>query len=451
MAVKPKEPKTAMVCAACNEEFTGKKCPECGNTKDNSELATDGIPRQIHSENATFGNAVSLKPTDMALNQEYEMSQNLARGQKQELDDNLRESMVIKSQLKKIELEEKLKEKTRQYAPPPQPQQQAPQLDPQQMQMPNPFQQQGLGPQAMFMNQFMKMTLEDRTEFLDQLSEADPAAMATLSGFFQQQPPMMQQQPMMNPYMQQQMNPYMQMPPPMMQQPQYEQPMPTEDPTTVALTIVDKLHELSAKTQQSASSEDSQVVTLLREELRSVNERLSAMTQNTQNVENEAILIELGELRAQMTSPQEDNSLKNQIHSIKEMVTDLQEIGMMHKPESSNTVEEQIQLSKAHHDFQKEDREMKLEELKLKTQEADKEMKKNLVSGLFSRQLQKSIQPLTETPIGGIPKAPPISTGPMKSVVYKSKKPDVVVGDAVISDAGTIRETRIPVRKDVED
>lgn len=450
MAAKPKEPKTMMVCAVCKEEFTGKKCPQCGNGADNTELAKDGIPRETHSESATFGNAVSLRPTDVALNQEFEMSQELARSQQSELQDNLRESYVIKSQLKKIELEAKLREKTQQFAPPPQPQQQAPPPDPQQMQMPNPFQQQGLGPQAMFMNQFMKMTLEDRTEFLDQLSEADPAAMATLSGFFQQQPQQMMQQPMMNPYMQQMPNQFMQMPPPWMQQPQYEQPMPTEDPTTVALTIVDKLHELSAKTQQGPASEDSQVVALLREELRGVNERLSAMTQEGRNVENEAILMELGELRAQLSNPQADTSLKTQIHSIKEMVTDLQDIGMMHKPESTNTVDEQIRLSEAHHNIQKEDREIEIKEVAMKSEEANRAMKKSLVSGLFNRSLQKSLSPPTETPPGAIPRQPPVSTGPMNSIVYQPQKPDVVI-DEFITDAGVIKETRAPVRKDAEE
>lgn len=450
MAVKEPKSKTSMVCSVCNEEFTGKKCPQCGNAANNTELAKDGIPRDTHSQSATFGSAVSLRPTDVALNQEYEMIQELARSQQSELQDNLRESYVIKSQLKKLELEAQLKEKQQQYAPPPQPQQQAPHLEPQQMQMPNPFQQPGLGPQAMFMNQFMKMTLEDRTEFLDQLSEADPAAMATLSGFFAQQPQPTMQQPMTNPYMQQQMNPYMQMPPQWMQQPQYESQPAVDDPITVALTMVDKLQDMSARSQQSAPSEESQVVSLLREELRAVNERLSAMGQDSRNVENDAILMELGELRAQMGNSNGNDSLKTQIHSIKEMVTDLQDIGMMHKPESTNSVDEQIRLSEAHHNIKKEDREIELKELSLKADEANMSMKKNLVSGLFNRQLQKSLQPPTETSPGAIPQQPPVSTGPMNSVVYEPQKPDVIIGET-ITDAGTIRETRVPVRNDTEE
>ena len=246
------------------------------------------------------------------------------------------------------------------------------------------------------------------------------------------------------------MNPYMQMPPPFMQQPQYEQQMPAEDPTTVALTIVDKLHELSAKTQQGPASEDSQVVALLREELRAVNERLSAIGQESRNVENEAILIEIGELRSQIGNAGGNNDLKTQIHSIKEMVTDLQDIGMMHKPESTNTVDEQIQLSQAHHNIQKEDREMEIKELAMKSEEANRAMKTNLVSGLFNRSLQKSLSPPTEIPPGAIPKQPPVSTGPMNSIVYQPQKPDVII-DEFITDAGVIKETRAPVRKDSEE
>ena len=450
MAVKPKEPKTAMVCAVCKEEFTGKKCPQCGNSADNVELAKDGIPRETHSQSAALGTAVSLKPTDMALNQEYEMVQELARGQQSELQDNLRESYVIKSQLKRLELEEKLREKQQQFAPPPRSQQQAPSPEPQQMQMPNPFQQQGLGPQAMFMNQFMKMTLEDRTEFLDQLAEADPAAMATLSGFFAHQPPQQMQQPMMNPYAPPQMPQYMQMPPPWTQQPQYEPQAAPEDPTTVALTIVDKLHELSAKTQQGPASEDSQVIALLREELRVVNERLSAIGQDNRAVENEAVLMELGELRAQIAAPQGGNSLKDQISDIKSMVIDLQDIGMMHKPESTNTVDEQIRLSEANHSIKKEDREMELKEIELKARDADKEMKKSLVTGLFNRQLQKSLNPPSEAQPGAVPQHNAAFPGSMNSVVRQPPKPDVIV-EEFISDAGVVTETRSPVSKAAEE
>jgi len=86
----------------------------------------------------------------------------------------------------------------------------------------------------------------------------------------------------------------------------------------------------------------------------------------------------------------------------------------------------------------------------MKATEADKEMKKNLVSGLFSRQLQKSIQPPTETPPGAIPQRPAVSTGPMNSVVYQPQKSDVVI-DEFITDAGVIKETRAPVNKDAEE
>lgn len=450
MAAKAKEAKVSMICAVCNEQFTGKKCPQCGNATENVELSPDGIPKQEYAQGAAFGNVANLLPTDIALNQEREMAQQLATNQQQELQDNLRETFLIKSELKKMEFEEKLNQKRVLSAPPPQPQQNIPQPDPQQMQMPNPFQQPGLGPQAMFMNQFMKMTLEDRTEFLDQLAEADPAAMATLSGFFAQQPPAMPQQQMMNPYMQQQMPPYMQMPPPWMQQSQYEPQASADDPISVALTMVDKLHEMSTRTQTGGASEESQVVALLREELRAVNERLSMMTQESRNVENEAILIELGELRAQMSVPRNDTGLKEQISGIKQIVTDLQDIGVMHKPESANSVDEQIRLSEAKHNINKEDRQIELQELSIKADAAKATMNKNLVSGLFSRQLQKSVRGDGESHSTAIPPGRGVSTGPMSSKVYEPHKPSVVI-DELITDAGVIKETRAPVKKDVEE
>lgn len=449
MAVKAKEVKTPMVCSACNEEFTGKKCPQCGNTKDNKVLADDGIPTHIHSESSAFGTVGNLRPTDMALNPEYEMSQELARNQQIELQDNLRESYVIKSQLKMLDLEERLKEKKTQFAPPPQVQQQAPRVEPQQMQIPNPFTQPQMSPQALFMNKFMNLDAEDRTEFLNQLAEADPAALSTLSGFFAQAQQQMPQQPMMNPYGQQMQNPYMQMPPPWMQQQQYEPQPPADDPTTVALTIVDKLHDLSAKTQQGGPSEESQIVALLREELRATNERLSAMGQESRNIENEAILMELAQMRAEISQPRQGTGIREQISGMKEMVTDLRDIGFMPTPESTNTVDEQIKLDQAKHTIRKEDRVLELEELKLEAGKSDKEMRKTLVSGLFNRQLQKSLNPVDAAVPAQQPQRPATSTGPMGETPYELPKPDVVLGE-MITDAGIIRETRAPIRNDAE-
>lgn len=450
MAVKAKEVKTPMICSACNEEFTGKKCPQCGNTKENKVLAEDGIPAETHSESAAFGSVVNLKPTDMALNREFEMSQELARNQQSELQDNLRESYVIKSQLKKLELEEKLEEKKRQYAPPPQVQQQAPRVEPLQAQIPNPFTQAQMSPQALFMNKFMNLDAEDRTEFLNQLAEADPAALSTLSGFFAQAQQQMPQQPMMNPYGQQMPNPYMQMPPPWMQQPQYEPQQPADDPTTVALTIVDKLHDLSSRTQQGGSSEESQVVALLREELRVTNERLSAIGQDSRSIENETILMELAQMRAEINQPRQGTGIREQISGMKEMVTDLRDIGFMPTPESTNSVDEQIKLDQAKHSIKKEDRQMEMEELKLEAGKSDKEMRKTLVSGLFNRQLQKSLNPAEGTVPIQQPQRPVTSTGPMGETPYELPKPNVVLGE-MITDAGVIRETRAPVRQDAEE
>jgi hypothetical protein len=77
-------------------------------------------------------------------------------------------------------------------------------------------------------------------------------------------------------------------------------------------------------------------------------------------------------------------------------------------------------------------------------------MKKNLVSGLFNRQLQKSLSPPTEAQPGAVPHKSPIPTGLMNSVVYQPPKPDVIV-DEFISDAGVVKETRSVVNKAAEE
>ena len=447
MAAKVKELKSAMICAVCNAEFTGKKCPECGNMKGNQELAPDGIPTGAHAESTTFGNVTSLKPTDMALNEEYIMSQELARSQREEMQSNLRDSFVLKSELKKRDLEEALRRKKEEYEPIHVPSASAPQPEPQQSPMMTMIPQSPMNPQAQFMNHFMKFSAEERTEFLDQLAEADPAAMNTLSGFFSQPNPMMQQQPMTNPYMQPPMNPYMQFPPPWMQQQQYEQQAPVKDPTEAAIDMVDKLQEMSERGRRNEPSESTSMIAGLRDELKAMNERISSMNAESQNNQNEAIMQRLGQMENQMYNPKPSGGLKDQIHEIKVMVTDLQDIGMMQKPESKNTVEEQIQLSEAKHRIEKENREFDMEEQKLDTERAQKDMNKSLVKGLFQRQLRKTLG--HEEDAGPPPVAQqPVATQQCTGQVCKLPNASAVVVEEFTSDAGVVRETRPPVRSE---
>lgn len=441
MATKPKEPKVDMVCANCNEIFTGKKCPECGNTKGNLELSHDGIPKQEHMMNGAFGNASGLQPESEALSDNFLMSQELATQQRIEMQDNLRESFLIKSKMKKIELEAKLRDKEAEYEPSHVPR--APMPEPQQppMQAMPQFPQNTMNPQAQFMNQFMKMDMEDRTEFLNQLADADPNALSTLSGFFSQQQPMMQPQAPPNPYMQQSMPPYMQYPPPWAQQQQYEPQPPAKDPTEAAIDMIEKLQNMSDRNKRNEPSESTTIISALREELQAVNERIGAMATDSQNSQNEALMQRLGQIENKVFTPQQGNSIKEQIHSIKAMVDDLQDIGFMAKPETTNTVEEQIKLNEAKHQIKLDERELDIKEATAKAARADKDMKSALVSGLFRRQLHKTLgqdEQMTQPPIG----SPLLVTQPPNSPPPYVPSAAPVVVEEFASDAGTVRETR---------
>ena len=441
MVTKAKEPKVQMVCANCNEVFTGKKCPECGNTKGNLELSHDGIPTQEHMISGAFGNASGLQPESEALSDNFLMSQELAAQQRIEMQDNLRESFLIKSKMKKLELEAKLRDKEAEYEPSHVPRAPMPEPPQQQMPMMPQIPQNTMNPQAQFMNQFMKMDMEDRTEFLNQLADADPSALTTLSGFFSQQQPMMQPQVPPNPYMQQQMPPYMQYPPPWAQQQQYEPQPPARDPTESAIDMIEKLQNMSDRNKRNEPSESTAIISALREELQAVNERIGTMAADSQNSQNEALMQRLGQIENKVFTPQQGGTIKDQIHSIKAMVDDLQDIGFMSRPETTNTVEEQIKLNEAKHQIKLDERELDIKEATAQAARANNDMKSALVSGLFRRQLHKTLgqdEQMVQSPLS----APVSAVQPPATPLPHVPSAAPVVIEEFASDAGTVRETR---------
>jgi len=436
-----KESKTKMICGGCGAMFTGKKCPECGNTKGNEELASDEIPITDHERARRLGTRTGLRTEDEALSPEYLMSRDMANSQAEEMHDNLRESFLIKSKMKKLELQAELRDKESRIEPPRVPVQQMPQPEPQPVQVPNMFTPQPVNPQAQFMNHFMKYTAEERGEFLEGLAEADPAAMASLSGFFTQQQQAPPPQVQMNPYMQQQMNPYIQYPPPYMQQGQQEPPVPARDPTEAAIDMVGKLQDMSERNKSKEPSELTAILTAMREDQKLMNERIDAMATEKQNSENDALSQRMGQMENRVFTPQAPAGIKEQIHEIKTMVTDLQDMGMMAKPESNNTVDEQLRIDQAKHDMKKEDRELQLHQEQVAAAQSEANMRKNLVSGLFSRHLHKD---LGKVEGGDIPSAMPQQAPPGVRPVNRlpTAQPDAIVVEEFASEAGSIRETK---------
>lgn len=450
MPAKVKTIKTMMQCGACGETFSGKKCSQCGNSEGNFELNAEGVPKDVAYASTAFGNAGSLLPVDAPFDPSFSMSQQLARDQEQELSDNLRQSFVIKSELKKLELEQALKQKQEQIEPQVRQDQQSQSQQQQDPSMFNPFQQNTMSPQAQFMNQFMKMGSEDRTEFLGQLSDADPAALNTLSSFFAQNQQGMSPMQQPNPYAQPPVNPYMQYPPPWMQQQQPEPQYEREDSMSMALAIVDKLHEYTNKNNNQGPSESETVIAALRQELTGLNDRISSLAVERSENESSAVAQRLGEIENYMYSSKPDNSLKTQIHGIKEMVGDLREIGFMDTPASNQTVDEQIRLTQAKHEITKDDRELELQSKQMDVDSKKKDMQKALVSTLFSRGLQKSLGDTGDKVESkeGVSYGLPSKRTPNSD--YAVSKPSTVVGE-VITDAGVVRETRVPVKKTTEE
>lgn len=430
-----------IVCGSCGAIFTGKKCPECGNTKKNEELAGDEIPVADHERAIGLGTRTGLRTEDDALSAEYLMSREMANSQAEEMHDNLRETFLIKSRMKKLDLEAELRDKEARLDPPRVPVREIPQPEPQPMQMPNMFTPQTMNPQAQFMNHFMKFTAEERDEFLEGLAEADPAAMAMLSGFFTQQQPAMQPQMPMNPYMQQQMNPYMQYPQPWMQSQQQEAPVVQKDPAETAIDMMDKLQTFSERHKTKEPSELSTILNAMREEQAAMRERMDAMISEKKTSESDQINQRLGQIEGQLFTPKQGGTIREQISGIKDMVDDLREIGVIDRQPSNNTVDEQLRIDQAKHDMKKEDQELQLQQEQVAAVLSESEMKKNLVSGLFSRHLHKDLNQIqdSDTP-SAMPQQTPPGTGPVCHLPVK--QPDAVVVEEFNSEAGSIRETK---------
>jgi len=93
------------LCTDCNVEYSGNACPECGNNKNNLKLAPDGIDQQLHKKTTVFGNLGSFKPANDLLSSSQDFAEKAALQDMEEMNNNMRASYVLKSEIKKKELE----------------------------------------------------------------------------------------------------------------------------------------------------------------------------------------------------------------------------------------------------------------------------------------------------------------------------------------------------------
>lgn len=440
-------------CSNCNVEFTGTACPECGNAKDNVRLASDMIDQGLHGKEYIFKGLKSAEGTEADL-----MQMKAAQAQVREFEDNMREAYVARSELKKHEAEIQKLRKEAELAEakanlaagksvstnpaPAQPGAGYP-LD----NGYTPFM--GMNPQTAFMSKLMKMNKDERQEFLSQLSEADPQALANMSAMLAPATPMMppgyggmpgmQSMAGVPPWMQQM---YMQQM--MMQQSQHQQQQqPQADPMETAMNIVSMMFEMMNKSKPAQDDSFKETLREIREENKDLRRRLDERAAGGNTDALKPVLEEVTSLRNQLANNIPRRTIADSISEVKSLVTGLEEIGMLNRPGALNkTVDDEIKLKQLEHNIAKDTKQQELEEKKIDAEKAKAAMAQNMMAAMFQRGLVKRQQ--------GADGAAPVKrvdTRTAPSAAHSVPPQPAEVIEVHESDAGRVIESRAPIRK----
>lgn len=441
---KEQAPKGAYICSECKQEFEGQACPECGNAKGNLKLAPDGIEQSWHKGSHLFS-AETLKPVDKITFPDIKVLEaKRIQMQMEELDDNLRESQVIKTRMKLKEQEmafkrkeieaKQLEDMSKDFVQGRTMTMQQQSESQSNIKEPNlPFMQQ-LSPQAVFMQQLMRMDSKKREEFIQQLSDADPGALANLSAMFTPAqsmftPPQNQQQWSQNTYI----------PPWAYPQQQTHQP-PQQDP----IAMITAIFELQQKMAPPKDDSLKEILLEIKEEIK----RNKEVSQQKPAIPQELIPIleKINRMEQKLSDPQpQKKSIADSISEISTLVTGLTELGLVAKP---NTVDKSVddQLKLKEFDFKKEtaEKQIELEREKIEAEKNKSSLQQNIVTSLIQRGIQKTMTARQE-------ESQQATTQRVKRVETnrQTRKPDEVISE-VVTDSGVIRETRRPVDKELE-
>lgn len=448
--------KARYLCNDCNQEFIGSACPQCGSSKNLTKLAVDGISQQDHTVKTLFSDPSDLKPTEMS---EFELlDRTEAAAAYKTLKANMRDAYVSRSEIQKKEAElAKLKKEAelndmKAALESGKPVGAGPAASQQGMYDNSmggmggfPFGS-AMSPQAIFMTKLMKMGAEERKGFLAELGEADPQALANLSAMLAQPAPVnMPVNPgvyNMSPWAQQQM--WMQM---MMNggHPQQQQQQPQADPTEVALMMMNTMFELMQKMQPPRSDDSlKEYFRELKEEFRAARQEKAAQPQNA---ELKPVLDELLSLKAQVASVSQRRGLVDTVNEIRGLVEGLEAVGLVKRPGSEGrSVDEELALKKF--DFEKEtkQKELEIQEMKIKADKDRSDMGKTLLAGMMQRAMMKNKEG-AEAPPGPAKRvsvAGRTTGGPARAAAPISP-PEII--ESYKADAGTVMETRAPVKR----
>lgn len=444
-------------CSQCNNEFTGTACPECGNKKDNMELSADGLDKSLHTTASMFKGLRSTEATDADLLRAKAMQARI-----QEFDDNMGDAYVTRSEIKKKEEEIKKLKKEAEFnemraalesgksipsGPGAAPQNNM--YDPGMNGMGGFPMFGAMSPQTVLMSKLMKMTGEERKEFLSSLEELDPQAVQNLSAMLAQPSPMTM--PMgpagMNgmygipPWMMQQM---------MMQQmmngghPQQQQQQPQADPTEVALSMMSTMLEFVQKVQPQRNDDNlKEYFKELKEELRAARQEKAAQPQSS---ELKPVLDELMTVKAQLAAVNQRKGLAETVGEIKSLIEGLEAVGLVKKPGSEGrSVDEELALKKF--DFEKETKQKELE-IQEKKIEADRDrsaMGKTLLAGMMQRAMAKRQE---GEPAAGPAKRVSVASRPVEKSARAAPAAPPEIVESYKADAGIVMETRVPVKRE---
>lgn len=441
--VRPVKTVNKTKCPDCDTEFTGKTCPECGTTKELKPLAADGLPRDMHKSDVVFGDVNQLSKSSDLLDTDDELINERAKYQKAEANDNLRESYVLRSELKNMDLKKQKLEKQieldRYHVDPVSgPAKEWPVAYPASQQQPEQPGQQPqslfgpVSPQATFMKQLMGMKKEERGDFLEQLTDADPNALQTLSGMFQQNS--MMNPGMNNPMMNSQYPPWMyQM---MSQQQQPQQQEPAKDPMVGAVEMMGIMFEMFKGMQPPPDNSSNEKMTEFKNAIEKINDKLETRLVDNTNDVNETLRLELHEIRNKITDERPMTSFSQNVHEMKEMITDLESLGMINNVGSNETtVDDKLKLQKSAHEIDMDNKRFDLEKGKINTADREADTKKEIVSALMKGRMQRRFSDVVNDAPASVPV---VQQQPIQSKRSKPKK----VFSEIQTDSGIIQETR---------
>lgn len=451
--VRPVKTVNKTVCPDCDTEFTGKTCPECGTSKGLRPMASDGIPKEMHQRDVVFGDISKLSTSSELLDDDAELLKERAEYQKAETHDNLREALVLRSQIKNMDLKKQMIEKQieldRYKVDPVMGQAKDwPLAVPANQQQPGQELQQSqslfgpTSPQAAFMSQLMKMDKDKRGDFLEQLSDADPSAIQTMTGMFQQNPMM---NPATNPGMNQtwmngQMPPWMN--PMYMQQPQQPQE-PQQDPLVGAVEMMATMFKMFQQMQPTPDNSANERMVDFKNSLEKLNDKLDLKMTEKGHDADDSLRSEIHEIKARLSNTQKPLSFSDNVKSMQEIITGLDSMGMINQGLTQDTsIDDKLKLQQANHSIDMENKRFELEKDQVNANEMAATAKKDIVSAMIKGRMQKRFSDtVSDAQQQQTPQKQDIQRP--KRVVQRQKPKEVF--SEVQTESGLIQETRKPI------